>query len=198
MTSTHTLATLPVSLGAYQEIKRLLVEAGQEDRIYQEGNIEAGISLHGVMVTIGDGDVDEKLEAGIAEALAASQEPKVTYSLDNPPKGYADLAGVLTLALQQSAKGKGKERHARGDTPFDRQPIMEIPRMVGPSGTAYQVMKKSQEAMRMEPRDAINEMLGAIVYAAATILIIKEQAEMDGRLAAGDDPIPEFLTRNKG
>ncbi len=90
------------------------------------------------------------------------------------PAGYEDLAAILQEALDQSSKGKGKERHQQADRPFDRQPICELPRMVGPQGTAYQVMKKTQEAMRLPPDRACAELLGAIVYAAATIKIIRE------------------------
>ena len=48
--------------------------------------------------------------------------------------------------------------------------------MVGPAVTAYQVMKKTQEALRLPPERGVQELLGAINYAAATILIIRENA----------------------
>ena len=44
--------------------------------------------------------------------------------------GYDALAKILQLALDQVQAGKGKERHANGRS-FDKQPIMEIGRMVG-------------------------------------------------------------------
>ena len=90
------------------------------------------------------------------------------------PEGYEPLAAVLQEAIDQAAKGKGKERHQQNDRPFLRQPICEIPRMVGPAGSAYQVMKKTQEAMRLPADRAIVELLGAINYAAATIIVIRE------------------------
>lgn len=110
--------------------------------------------------------------------IAKSAEP-----LPVPPPGpmvvpgYQELARVLTDAFDQSARGKGKERHAN-DKPFSGQPIMEIARMIGVGGHAYQVMKKTQEAVGMANRDecekAIHEMRGAIVYCAAMILILEE------------------------
>ena len=94
------------------------------------------------------------------------------------PPGYETLARVLNLALDQSANGKGKERHARGATPFDRQPIMEIGRMVGPGYNLGQAMKKAQEASGMLARGecarANAELLGAIVYLAAAFALVEE------------------------
>jgi len=91
--------------------------------------------------------------------------------------GYERLAVVLQMALDQSQRGKGKERHANAK-PFDEQPLLLISRMVGPGGPAYQVCKKSQEAVGMVTRgqhDAAKaEMLGAIIYAAATFMLIDE------------------------
>lgn len=89
--------------------------------------------------------------------------------------GYEALAEVLEEALKQSSHGKGKERHSQAK-PFLQQPICELPRMVGVAGTAYQVMKKTQEAMRLPPDRAVTELLGAIVYTAATIIVIRENA----------------------
>lgn len=97
----------------------------------------------------------------------------------NTPEGYEALAAILQEAIDQAANGKGKERHQQNDRPFLRQPICEIPRMVGPAGSAYQVMKKTQEAMRLPPERAVVELLGAINYAAATIIVIRENALAD-------------------
>jgi hypothetical protein len=94
--------------------------------------------------------------------------------------GYEDLAAVLTAAFDQAARGKGKERHANGRA-FTDQPIFEINRML-PSkidGAAYQVIKKTQEACSMAAAGKLDaakhELLGAIVYAAATYLLIEEK-----------------------
>ena len=89
--------------------------------------------------------------------------------------GYESLGRILQGAYDQSAKGKGKERHAN-DKSFDRQPIMEIARMVGVGGHSYQMCKKAQEATGMVDRDkldaAIAEFRGVIVYAASAILLV--------------------------
>ena len=81
---------------------------------------------------------------------------------------------MLDLALEQAAYGKGVDRHANGQ-PFDRQPMMEISRMIGgPAGCFYQAMKKTQEASRMDPEAAKREILGAINYLAGAYLLIDE------------------------
>lgn len=87
--------------------------------------------------------------------------------------GYQPLRRVLDLALDQSANGKGKERHAN-DKPFDRQPMLEIGRMVGHGFCLGQAIKKAQEASRMEPDAAQRELLGAINYLAGAYLLLEE------------------------
>lgn len=91
---------------------------------------------------------------------------------------YALLRATLDEAAEQASEGKGRDRHASGE-PFDRQPILTITRMVGPGFPLGQVMKKCQEAARMEERgqeaQARAEMLGAIVYAAAAVIAIDER-----------------------
>ncbi|QXN72703.1 hypothetical protein RCZAHN_94 [Rhodobacter phage RcZahn] len=109
------------------------------------------------------------------ETDAFQNQQAMAPKIVNVPAGYEDLASILLEALAQASVGKGKERHAQ-NKPFDRQPICELPRMVGPAGTAYQVMKKTQEALRLPPDRAVAELLGAINYAAATIKIIRENA----------------------
>jgi len=103
---------------------------------------------------------------------------KLTPMGDVP--GYEDLARVLLLAYDQSARGKGKERHARR-RPFNLQPIAIIPELLGAheglGGLVYQVIKKSQESVGMVSKgrseSARAELLGAIVYAAAAYLHIE-------------------------
>jgi hypothetical protein len=92
-------------------------------------------------------------------------------------EGYGPLRDALQEAYDQSARGKGVDRHANGRD-FDRQPIMEIGRMVGPGFQLGQAIKKLQEAAgminRAEGGAAIRELLGAIVYAAAAINLVRE------------------------
>lgn len=91
--------------------------------------------------------------------------------------GYEALARELHAAFDQSAHGKGRERHANG-RPFDRQPILELARMYGPGFSAGQAAKKAQEALGMATRGnvdaAIHELHGAIVYLAATASLLRE------------------------
>jgi hypothetical protein len=83
------------------------------------------------------------------------------------------LRDVLNEAYQQAANGKGKERHANGNA-WLNQPIFEIGRMVGVGFNTGQAIKKLQESSRMEPDAAVRELLGAIVYAASAIQLIRE------------------------
>ena len=112
-------------------------------------------------------------------------ETEITQDASKMPQfggvdGYYDLERVLTLAYDQSARGKGKERHAKS-RPFESQPIRTIPEMLGAreglGGLAYQVIKKVQESVGMTNRHrttaAKAELLGAIVYAAAAYLHIE-------------------------
>jgi hypothetical protein len=95
--------------------------------------------------------------------------------------GYEHLSRILALAHSQSSTGKGKQRHATGSTgakPWDRQPILEISRMVGPGYAAGQAMKKMQESVTMAGNKNLSaakaEALGAIVYAAALYKLFEE------------------------
>ena len=93
---------------------------------------------------------------------------------------YEKLEKALADAYRQASEGKGRDRHA-GGKPFDRQPIMEIGRMVGPGFGLGQAMKKTQEAATMidrgNPMHARQELLGAINYLASVVILIDEQTE---------------------
>jgi hypothetical protein len=102
---------------------------------------------------------------------------KLTFA-DLAAPGYQDLAGVLESAHDQAARGKGAARHAN-DRPFDEQPIMVIPSMLGSiEGQVYQIIKKAQEANSMAKRGeddaAMRELLGIINYAAAAVLVVRD------------------------
>lgn len=110
----------------------------------------------------------------------------------NPtPHPYIELQRIMTLAYQQAASGKGKQRHAFGPVgfrPWHDQPILVNARQVGPGGPALQVMKKMQEATGMAGNGnyagARAEALGAMVYAAAFFKLVEEME------AAASDPNP--------
>ena len=95
---------------------------------------------------------------------------------------YIPLREVLTMAYNQSAFGKGRDRHSNGQ-PFMQQPIMEIGRMVGIGYQIGQAMKKSQEATGMIDRGQFDaakaEFLGAINYLAAAYLLTEEMKQKE-------------------
>ncbi len=95
-------------------------------------------------------------------------------------EGYDSLFTVLCRALHQAQEGKGKERHAQPDTPFEDQPIIQIGRMVGMGFQNGQAIKKMVEAQGMLKRGDFNaaekEILGAINYLAAVAIEINHRA----------------------
>lgn len=97
--------------------------------------------------------------ADFFEALLDSEHP------------YHTLAHVLLRAYDQSASGKGKERHGGDNTPFTEQPMQTLNRALGSSkGMTYQVMKKAAESERLPPQQKVHELLGAINYAAGAVV----------------------------
>lgn len=90
---------------------------------------------------------------------------------------YTELERVLSEAVSQASEGKGKERHAVAGVPFEQQTGCQIARLLGcpTTGPIYQAIKKAVESERL-PRDrAKAELLGAIVYLAAAVLLVEEQ-----------------------
>ena len=101
----------------------------------------------------------------------------------NIEPGYEKLAEVLQEALDQAQSGKGKERHANNE-PFEEQQICQGARKHGLGAMSYQVEKKISEARRMYETDADigynvakSNILGAINYAAAMLIVIEEHEE---------------------
>lgn len=84
---------------------------------------------------------------------------------------YLPLLRTFLGALEQAAYGKGRERHAN-DLPFIEQPILTMAQMLNSdAGLAQQVIKKTIEARSLPSKTArINELRGAMVYAAAMVL----------------------------
>lgn len=107
--------------------------------------------------------------------------------------GLPALKRVLTQAHDQSAYGKGRERHG-GALPFDRQPIMQITAKVGLGFPVGQAVKKCFEAMKMlethqwEADRAADELLGAIVYLGAAVHFLRPEQP------AGLDDLPKPST----
>lgn len=93
---------------------------------------------------------------------------------------YETLARILKMAYDQASAGKGKERHANGEK-FEDQPIMTIAKGHGLGYQTGQAAKKLQEAhtlLKLRGKHAaIQEILGAINYAAAAVLLIEQMDE---------------------
>jgi hypothetical protein len=127
----------------------------------------------------------EDWQKALGEVPVDDSIPEDFFETATPPNKmhpYVHLRAILDEAYEQAAKGKGKERHAGGKT-FLRQPIMEIGRMTGMAYQTGQAMKKLQEAhtlLRLPEKGseaAVRELLGAIVYCAAAVLLIRENEE---------------------
>ena len=105
-------------------------------------------------------------------ASVAFPGEKPQQSMDTP--GYEMLADVLGRAFSQASNGKGAERHSSGE-PFEEQPICAINRLHGSiDGALFQAAKKGHEARRLPKGAAIRELLGAINYLAACVILIEE------------------------
>ncbi len=88
--------------------------------------------------------------------------------------GYEALENVLLRAYNQAARGKGKERHARDEEPFDEQVIQDMAKRFGVGALLAQAFKKSEESQRLPRERAVNELLGSIIYLAAAIIAIEK------------------------
>lgn len=94
-----------------------------------------------------------------------------------PVVGYDSLRAVLDRAFDQASAGKGRERHARADEPFEQQVILEGARRFGTGALLFQAYKKAEESQRLDADRAVAELLGAIVYLAAAVIHREEQAQ---------------------
>lgn len=111
--------------------------------------------------------------------------------------GYSSLAAVLSAAFDQAARGKGKERHAANDIPFEEQPMQLIADKRGIGFILGQADKKSEEAQGMLDRGELDaakrEILGAIVYLAGSIIHIDRHAPGGGLQAEYVNDAPETV-----
>lgn len=99
---------------------------------------------------------------------------------------YKSLYDILGDAFLQACDGKGKERHAKPSEPFEKQKICEITRRVGLGYPLGQAIKKAEESLRLQPEAGVQELLGAINYLAAAIIVMREIPE-DIRRELSDD-----------
>jgi superfamily II helicase len=78
-------------------------------------------------------------------------------------------------AMYRTSCGKGRERHASGDEPFEEQFILRGARIFGLGGLQFQIAKKIEETVNITDYEArINEFLDIMVYSAAAVIRIKE------------------------
>ena len=122
-------------------------------------------------------DSDDDFE-GVSEAPVTLYEMMEQTAQEAPDDEvnhpYSSLRKVLDDAYHQASKGKGIERHAGQDEPFDRQIICEVRRRVGPGYTKGQAVKKIYESDRLEGERGVAELLGAINYIAAEVIVRRE------------------------
>lgn len=90
---------------------------------------------------------------------------------------YQKLQDVLNRAYEQAACGKGMDRHANFNEPFEDQQILEITRRIGMGYPLGQAVKKIYESERLPVDEAIDELLGAINYIAAGVIRIEEMSQ---------------------
>jgi hypothetical protein len=111
-------------------------------------------------------------ERGLYHPLAQYDKPQMI--IDSVDTNYVRLSNVLVQAFEQAAGGKGAERHASGE-PFEQQPICSISRMLGSiDGNLFQAAKKGHEARRLPKDAAVRELLGAINYLAACVILVED------------------------
>jgi hypothetical protein len=119
----------------------------------------------------------------IAECAEPAKAPGVVLSSPN----YEALGAIFRDAFDQASAGKGKDRHAQGER-FEDQPILDIGRRRGRGFVLGQAEKKIGEADRMLNRDergaARRELLGALNYIAAAVILIDEAEAASGRESA--------------
>lgn len=91
--------------------------------------------------------------------------------------GYEALASVLDEALMQAQSGKGVERHASAGQSFIDQLIVTLCMEIGSNhGDIFQACKKAIESARLDDERAIAELLGAINYLAAAVIVRRKLA----------------------
>lgn len=91
----------------------------------------------------------------------------------NVNPGYETLFAALVDALDQAQAGKGVERHGGGGERFEDQQIVQLGEWM--SSTAFavgQACKKAIESTRLPDDRARAELLGAINYLAAAVIML--------------------------
>ena len=92
--------------------------------------------------------------------------------------GYESLCDVFSKAIARAATGKGKERHASPGEKFEDQFICRGTREEGHGAPRFQAIKKITEAKRLDKDAAIKELLDAMVYLAADVIVLSEELDI--------------------
>lgn len=112
-----------------------------------------------------------------------------------PRNGYETLANVLDSALDQAQSGKGHERHAGPGEAFHDQQIVQLGEWMGSThGEVFQACKKAIESTRLPPERARAELLGAINYLAAAVIVL-ERLSMPRLTTSSTDKSDGEVTR---
>jgi len=125
--------------------------------------------------------MDELIKTKTAKEYKADRDEQRKRELEAERKReeemeykYEYLKDILNKAYDRAAKGKGAERHGN-DLCFEDQPMQTISELIGTNhGCLFQAVKKIQESTRLGDRNAINELLDAIVYLAGAIIYIEQ------------------------
>lgn len=120
----------------------------------------------------------------------------MTRNLDVPDE-YAALYRVYEDAYEQASEGKGKERHASEGEAYEDQIICEVTRRLGPGYPLGQAVKKIYESQRIGGEKGRAELLGAINYIAAAVIVDREMNEHDNALFAAEHTRAESENRQK-
>jgi hypothetical protein len=109
---------------------------------------------------------------------------KVIRYFDFVP-GYESLATVYDSAIEQASEGKGRERHASEGEAYEDQIICEVARRVGLGYPLGQAVKKIYESQRIGGERGVAELLGALNYVAAAIIVMREGMETAPKAEGG-------------
>ena len=93
---------------------------------------------------------------------------------------YKSLQDVFDNAFTQASKGKGKERHAVDNKPFENQPIFWIEEHFK-SFQLGQAVKKMHESQILPLDHAIAELHGAMVFIAARVISLQQIIDKESK-----------------
>ena len=147
--------------------------AGNENMKLQETGKEENRKLETGNSEIGKANVEvEEFKPRQTNVYATGEN----YNVYTTEKNYLALKTILLMAYDRAAKTKGLERHSDGQ-PFEQQDIcqeLRIFKSVSPA--LFQARKKIKESIRLDNKGGINELLDAMVYLSAAVIVMREMA----------------------